>query len=334
MICLIKCVFSIVIMIFHSYAFGIDLHGKMNDGWIGVEVFLAISGYYAMRHFENREYEIDEAISYAYRKIFRIYPKFAVATLICIILELSQNKYDGIHTLINQIHWYSTDFLLITSAFNRLPLLAPMWYLSALLFTLPLLCVLLYSKKVRKIIEYYFSWLIPVLFYYNVPILSERSVFVDCGRAFCSLMIGVFVFRVATIMKQIIKNIGALDNEVFVILTTVLLAVVCFLIWESTTNICFYLILFVVLLSAAFCLGESTSVLGIPIQLLRYFSINVFLSHWIIGNIVERYMSGRYQILIYVMGVIICAGIISVVDVVYETKHQIKLVVGRDGNNC
>lgn len=81
--------------------------------------------------------------------------------------------------------------------------LAPIWYLSAMFLVLPLFCCLLYGSRTHAFMIYIFSWLLPVLYYGKVGVISERAWPHDLLRAFVCLSLGAFVFLVSEKLKQI-----------------------------------------------------------------------------------------------------------------------------------
>lgn len=165
---LCRFLFCVMIVIHHN-AQDFETGTILPSGFVAVEFFFFISGAMAMRHIAREKREISGkmryAVDYTLNKIKRIFPYAACGTLaayIWRIISVRNFSADMVHEL--AILPFELFFLPMGGVIPvRLDLFmnAPLWYVSAMMFTLPLIVYL--CLKAGDVFQCYIVWFVPVL---------------------------------------------------------------------------------------------------------------------------------------------------------------------------
>lgn len=188
-----KFIAALMIMGHHGGAFWKDSNYPMHGGYIYVEFFFIVSGFFLMRFLENNN-DLDSCLFYCKSKFKKIFPYTTLAFIIHYIIECIYNGtfYGSLKILWNlpfEITYLSN--LHITNS-----RLGQLWYVASMLFVMPILSFIYCKNK-----EFYnkiFIWIVPILWYgysftkYNR--LGNRGMFIDLVRASSNLLIGGQVY--------------------------------------------------------------------------------------------------------------------------------------------
>lgn len=134
--------FSIIVVLYHG--------GVFLGGWIGVEFFFIVSGYYMCRSYESGKYS--DTLSFVKHKFFSLLPNVYIAWIIAVI--------------VNHLNTHSIT-IIVRDIFFSLPELAFLsqigisnglqndttWYLSAMLIAMIVLYTLIVKYGVQKFIH-------------------------------------------------------------------------------------------------------------------------------------------------------------------------------------
>lgn len=210
---------TIGIMFFHSAIVGGSGKYPFWGGYIFVEFFFLLSGYFSLKHLEGHRTEIENqtakfAVQYTFRKLLRVIPYTVVATIaFCIVTSVQY------HQTVKQIAitcLYLPFQLLYFQMFGFLPVkeaqflpglqmqYGPFWYLSALLLVLPIM--LFVAAKWKDVFYSYLSTLGAIFMYGfillnfgNMAGFSDYNGFIFSGvfRAAAGLFIGGLIFQVS-----------------------------------------------------------------------------------------------------------------------------------------
>lgn len=186
----------LAIVDFHLYILGYP----QSKGWAWVDYFFILSGYFTMSHFQKQK-DYKEcgmaAMTYTFRKFSGYLPYVIVA-------ELLRYGIDAFPLV--QSHAYKDaikgffpmpfEILFFIGAF--FPRLGPVWYLSTMFFTLPLLIIAIY--KWRDIWPA-FSFLLPVLYYGRYGMNTIRDWPHDLVRAFACLTLGTGLYYIIKLIR-------------------------------------------------------------------------------------------------------------------------------------
>lgn len=165
---LCRFLFCVMIVIHHN-AQDFETGTVLPSGFVAVEFFFFISGAMAMRHIAKEKGEISRkmryAVDYTLKKIKRVFPYAACGTLIAYlwrIYSVRNFSADMVHELaILPFELFFLPMGGVVPARLDLYMNAPLWYVSAMMFTLPLIVYL--ALKAEDAFQHYIVWFVPVL---------------------------------------------------------------------------------------------------------------------------------------------------------------------------
>lgn len=195
---LAKMFFIYVVVVFHSRL----LDGIINHGYIGVEFFFIVSGFFL---YHNYIYSNKSIILYAKNRILRLYPHYIFSFIIMLFTSklvgnFSREKYN----VIAELFMCQNIGLSLRGGVNY-----PCWYLSVLLWgSLLLYAMLKYTKKSIKQIV---LLLLPILYYcYSVFLEDGRAeiwntfhgIYLPMIRGLADMSIGIILYKVYDLIKD------------------------------------------------------------------------------------------------------------------------------------
>lgn len=182
------------------------------SGFQAVEFFFFLSGFFAMRHVCKESGEIPRkmryAVDYTLQKLKRVFPYTSVGILICYAWRAfcaKDTPLEMVRGLMNLP--FELFYLPMTGIMSLKPdsfFNSPLWYLSALLLTLPLVIYL--ALKVSDVFCSYLVWFVPplihgwlILEFGGVGGWDRALLFGYCGiiRAFGDLLLGCGIYLAA-----------------------------------------------------------------------------------------------------------------------------------------
>ena len=182
---------------------------RFRVGFIIVEIFLIIAGYFAAQHFKKRrarkidslEIRAKEAVKYTLKKFKGFFPYIVIALFLGVIYSLISHEFSIAH-LIYQFEKLPQELLFNSGNvdyFTRHTHLAPLWYLSLLFFVFPIFCTLAMSKK-----KYIRNWLYFVFLsvYYSIFFDGQYIGFEGMIRIFAGLAAGQLLFDFVEFIKK------------------------------------------------------------------------------------------------------------------------------------
>ena len=181
---LLRFIFCVLIFLHHCGHVTYGSVAFIPSGGLIADAYFMLTGYFLFRHIEkkfysgdttdasciSRGYEAGYAIKYTLKKIARLYPFIAFGTIIIYLLELAVVFHNG-EFAITEITIRLREFLVEMTLLPLTGLLqqgeislicyrnSPMWYMSALLLTLPVFMYLAIRKK--NLFKYYLVWFVP-----------------------------------------------------------------------------------------------------------------------------------------------------------------------------
>ncbi len=182
---------------------------RFRCGFIIVEIFLIVAGYFAAKHFKGRrakkneslEIRAKEAVKYTLAKFRGFLPYVIIAILLGVVYSLISNNFSIAH-LIYQLEKLPQEFLFDSgnaNYFARFTHVAPLWYLSLLFFVFPIFCTLAMSKK-----KYIRNWLyfVFISIYYSLIYSGSFVGFNGMIRIFAGLAAGQLLFDFVEYIKK------------------------------------------------------------------------------------------------------------------------------------
>lgn len=292
-------------------------------GYIVVEFFLIISGFfasnYAMNELQSKNTPGESAIYYTLKQYIKIFPIVAV----CVLMQYIVSNFYHKLALSNFPYCIYEILLLPQTGIYKTFLNLPLWYLSAYFICLPLLIFLL--RKYKDGFYYIGSIIIPLLIYgficrthIHLDIWSFKSkiLFIGLFRTFAGLCIGVCSYRIFCIL-QIIKFTDIGRRLIKTVAVIVFFSVIGYIYLVSFTYADYFLV-FIMMFVIAYIntINFNNSKLNEICIWLGNFSVYVYCSHWVIRDIIPRIMlhsTYNQMVPVYLVSAFIYAYIIKIV---------------------
>ena len=337
---LLRFMLCMIIFMHHSGHVNVNRPALLPSGGLAADAFFILTGYYAIRHIcklhdsgNTPDKPFFYSVKYTIKKLLRVFPYAAFGTIITYILEcvIAVRTGTGL-TLVDIISKCKTLvielFFLPLTGLMSLDLLtyrnAPMWYLSAMLFALPILMWLAF--RLGKIFKYVLVWLIPIaiqisFLYMYGGILPWQTFlgFINTGilRGLSSMLLGG---ALCYLLKAVSGKYKATESYVIPTVMEILLYVVfLFLVIRGVTGVGEMITLYVVSVALAFSLSGMTytsRIRGRIISLLGRLSMPIFCIHWGIYRWVGAffgYLDYRVAILMALILCLVTAYILMII---------------------
>ncbi len=182
-----KLLAALLIMGHHAVLIGESDNYIFHGAYIYTEFFFMVSGFFLVRSLEAGK--VKNSSSYVKKTLYRLFPYTAVAISVQYILTglLSGSWKQCLKTWIV----WPLEIFYLTDLHIGVAQLGHLWYIAAMLFTMPIVCwVFLKDKEIFKII----IWMFPLLWYGYCYVtwghLGHRGLFIDLIRALTGLLLG------------------------------------------------------------------------------------------------------------------------------------------------
>ena len=340
---LCRFLFCGVIFLHHSGFVGnSSTHYRFPAGFLAVEFFFLLSGCFAMKHVmeekkvtENKiENKMAYSVGYTVAKLKRIFPYAAFGTILAYVWKWYncaagtglKDRFWGIWNLPIELCFLPMTGIMPVDLGNYLN--APLWYLSVMLITLPI--IIFMALKAKDLFQSFLVWILPFLI--NGYLLQKIGSVGTWGqfvgftysgviRGFAELILGCLVYLAAE--KIIIWCDQHAEKREFVlapVLTVVELGGYLFLLYLCTISTNGYVyeagILWLAAALAISVSGRSLTgyVKGRFFDFLGKISVPIYCMHWPMYQIVKKYAGTlSYSSKVYItFGVCILVSIILV----------------------
>ena len=211
----------------------IGYHTKyvFHSGWIFVEFFFIISGFFAykkvLQYRESGESFKDFPVKYTIKKMWRILPYTLMSMILFVAFELREQLLNAGINAIGRFVLYFAENVSLLNATGMIPnevelgdgwimstmMMPILWYIIVLLVMLPIMMYLVYYLD-EKIGLWLYTFL--PMFLYGVLIIStgtidgfhyEMMIYPAlCMRALAGLLIGALVYRISVAFQKTIKK--------------------------------------------------------------------------------------------------------------------------------
>ncbi len=206
-----------MMIVLHHFEVDADTGSLLPSGYLAVEFFFFLSGCFLMRHISAEKREIPEkmryAVGYTLEKLKRVFPYAACGILLCHIWRAFCTRNTPLEMIRGLVNLpYELLFLPMTGVISVGPdryLNQPLWYLSAMLITLPLVMYL--GLKIPDVFRSYMVWILPLMIHGwmimhlgsagswgGVTFLGYSGIL----RAFADLLMGCGIYLAAECLKK------------------------------------------------------------------------------------------------------------------------------------
>ncbi len=188
-----RIIFTLIICLHHFQ--GILDTKIISTGYIGVEFFFILSGFFLYKSFKKNNNET--AFQYTVKRIKRLYPEYILAFILCFILQMAQSgkekSVDCIFQGISEITLMQ-NIGIFRGGFNY-----PLWYLSVLIFAGYIVYELLKKDK-----ETFSKIISPITIVFTFSLLNSMGkglenwdtvygIYLPLLRGFSDICIGVLI---------------------------------------------------------------------------------------------------------------------------------------------
>lgn len=327
-----------MIIVFHHSGFLLPaekqpfpLGGMVADG------FFLIIGFFAMRHCESvteTGHEMAHSIKYTFEKVKKLFPYALVGTTLIYLRDFAHlfkgTASDSVLYIV-QDYLYEVFFLPMSGLMyvddvSKLRN-APMWFVSAMMLSLPLVMYL--ALRFKDVFKNYLVWILPAIIYgtecyYIGGIINWETrffcVYSGLVRGFCDICIGCLLYILSCKLKSL--NFKTVSKTLLTVCELLLMA---FSVYMMVLNYSFYnqiFMLLVLALSLLLSLSEVTftsKLHGRFFEELGFLSMPIFTLHWPIYWYVQRYCSFLNPYL----------GILLVIAISIVLTYLIKFVLSK-----
>ena len=206
---------AISIMLHHFFFFfwkdeaNLGTQPRFRGGFIVVEIFLIIAGYFAAAHFKKqrklKNNTLENRFKISVRYTIKKFKKFMPCVVIAIALGLAYTIISTdfrLSNVIAQLEKLPQELLLDsgnTNYFSRNMHVSPLWYLSLLFFVFPFFCTLATSEK-----KYIRNWIyfVFISIYYSIEFSGSYMGINGMVRIFAGLAAGQLLFDFVEFTKR------------------------------------------------------------------------------------------------------------------------------------
>ena len=296
-----------LIMAHHLYILGFSDNYLGASCWAWVDYFFILTGFFTMQHFTmypTTQSPAQSAINYTIKKFKSFIPYVFIAVAIQYFIS-AQNFLANCHfrDFIKSFSDFPYEVMMLSSSGIVWPKLAPIWFLSAMLLTLP---VLIYMILRFRDLWHILAWLLPILYYGKMGINTSRAWPNDLIRAIAGMALGTFVYILA---KKLRENFP-LEKKCMLFLSLIEIGCFFLCVYITLRNICYMnLLLLLFLVNTVIMLSGcsyTSKIKGSFCTLLGKISLPMFLFHCPIGHIASQITpSINARVIIYYVGTIL-----------------------------
>lgn len=195
---LLKFIAVLAVIVTHIFNLGIPWGSyPFSVGWIFVEFFFIVTGYFTTLHFlplmgeGGADERMKRSLQYTYKKFIRMVPysTFVIAAeyIFGNLGLLQEGKLAYLKGFANM----PFEMVYLSCATSHTPRAASVWFISAMFLVFPVYCCLLQMKS-RNWLRW-LSFIAPVLYYCYFDVIAARNYPHDLLRAFTCMMIGTWL---------------------------------------------------------------------------------------------------------------------------------------------
>ena len=308
---LMRFLVMLLIMGHHLYHIGLEGAYLTRNCWVWVDFYFIISGAFTYAHFQVHSKVADgegsEALAYTLRK----FKKFLIPVISTVVIQycldaLTQMQCWNVKEFIKGMLYLPYEVMFLSSSGIVNPMVAPIWYLSAMFIVLPLVAYLIQAhKELWKIV----AFTLPILYFGHKGVNTDRAWPNDMVRAFVCLSLGTIVYLLAAQIKKLPDN--RVSKGLFSALEIMSVIVAMYISIFNKPFLNLMELLFVII--CVFMLSGRTisaSWSAKIIFVLGSLSMPMYIFHWTIGSVAVLLTKNiAKRLFIYFMGTIVISGV-------------------------
>lgn len=286
----LRFVFAVIVLIHHSHGLNPETENyPFAGGYIAVEFFLILSGYFAAQRIMNDGGENVSAgkiaSDYTIQQFKKLFPAVVVSVFFHYAVLFFFGGLDG-----QDLPYMAYEILLLPqSGIYKILLNAPLWYLSAYMICMPLFFYLL--GRFQDFFFHVGSVLAPLLIYgficrnhihLDIWNFASGIPFIGLFRVFAGICMGVVCCRISLSLK---------DRYSYKVIGLILLGLaITYAAFFHKTYADYFLVLMMTFgLAGIFSAGRSVPIRKNAISLfLGKYSVYLYCSHWTIRYLVPK----------------------------------------------
>ena len=318
---LYRFIFAVIIMIFHAHNINNGQGHPIPLGHVFVEFFFFLTGYFTYSSLV-KEYKKNNSMNhyplhYTVKKFKRFIPYIMMTATVYVAISTFCNhfiKHLATQDSLLEFSGLPFDILLLqVTGICKNPSFNAWWYLSAILFTLPIVIILFYKKICSNGgVETYIVYFLPLLIYgaFSVEVNGldwDREVFgvVKSGifRGFAGLCMGCIIYDLKDRLR--IKETNAIHRIILTIieLFSYIFSVLIAWRWSEVNNSTFLIVLLLAI-GLVITFSNKSYTVGLNFNFFSYFgmvSLPLYMCHYSIGRLIGRYFIEDNLIYRYLM---------------------------------
>lgn len=207
---ILRAVFAIIILIYHSHIIYLKSANYFIRGYLGVEFFFLVSGYYLAKNAKTSGTSVaDASVRYVFNRFFSIISIYLISLIVLCGVLIINRKIEVYSLFIELLKAPFNFFRFLVGAGSNILYIEPEWYLSVWLGVSALLYPLLICRY-KNIFKYGMYVLCIIGFsynYVNFGMISNNDAYTvirpEMIRGFSKMVMGIAVYDV---QKMIISN--------------------------------------------------------------------------------------------------------------------------------
>ena len=307
---------AIMIILCHVNMFG----GHRFLLYLFVDFFFMLTGFFIFKHFQKKQFinqDINEkaknALKYTWDRFLKLLPYTIPIVIICFIVIFGPKciHHHTIQDILSYIRNIVAEALLLPRhLMSSGRVIGPIWYLSVMIFTMPIVCYIAQTKRLNLVA----LLSIPLFWYFLNELYTFTAGNVDASlqllRAFISMILGGLVFYITTLIDDTKKSSS--KTRVIVTITEILCYIGALIIGAlniQPINIMIVL-LFVGLCATLSGLSYTAEVKGLVFTFLGAISLPLFMWHYGIIRVVktiDRFDLTTKYIVVFAASILISA---------------------------
>lgn len=234
-----------LIICWHHFQGAVGKIEILKHGYICVEFFFILSGYFLVRYFAEEETNGGHStVGYLLHRIKRLYPEYCFAAVVAIlIIGIGGRKFTPVKAIAEML---MIQYLgIIGGGYNT-----PCWYISVLLCT----SVLIYGMLVQNK-NLYIRVIAPAMIVTGYAFIAGQSdvievwdtegfIYVPLLRGFCAMSIGVLVERLTHNKNLLLKNRRTATTAELICLIVICIGIAAEETWDYLVIAAFAVLIF------------------------------------------------------------------------------------------